>query len=319
MRLRRACFLCLVGVVSLAGEVTILWPDVEQGACMLVMGPETEGVRVGILIDVGTGYSVAPEEPPTEAIGCLLAEDPRIQIKYTLLTHFHSDHYSWFLSLKASGLLAPDCVEYTRYTVEPGQTIDLGSGAILQVLVASGWAWTGAEKIQVTSASDENTLSVGGKISYGEFQAWVGGDLTATVEVKIASYIGDVDLYVLHHHGSHTSSSLTFLRALRLEVAVCQVGDGNPYGHPYSITLRNVLSTADTDGNPMNGTPLLILQNRRSYAGGYSQVLVADPDGPGGSPGVIRLSTDGSSYAITIGTVTLTFSVDEITLSGSPR
>lgn len=77
----------------------------------------------------------------------------------------------------------------------------------MKVVVASGYAWDGERKIQVTTATDENPLSVGLLISYGDFQLWVGGDLTSPVEVKIAPYVGDVDVYVMHHHGSYTSSS----------------------------------------------------------------------------------------------------------------
>jgi len=75
--------------------------------------------------------------------------------------------------------------------------------------------------------------------------------------------------------------------------------------------LRNVLSTPDTDGDPQNGTPLILLQNAGSYAGGLSQVYVADPDGPGGRPGWIMLTTDGTYYTLRSGDTTLTLPVDE--------
>jgi len=263
-----------------------------------------------MLIDAGTGRSVAPEEPPHLTLRRLLEEDPRIAIRYVLLTHFHSDHSSWLATIKEAGLLAPDCEEHTRLTVEPGQVFDLG-GLTVKVVVASGYTWDGERKIQVTTATDENPLSVGLLISYGDFQLWVGGDLTSPVEVKIAPYVRDVDVYVMHHHGSYTSSSLPFLRVLRPEVVIAQLGDMNPYGHPHPSALRYVLSTPDTDGDPRNGTPLILLQNAGGYAGGLPQVYVADPDGPGGRPGWIMLTTDGTSYTLRFGDTTLTLPVDE--------
>ncbi|MEM1668728.1 MAG: MBL fold metallo-hydrolase [Thermofilaceae archaeon] len=305
------CLFLAAALWALSGLAqAFIWPDVEQGACLLVIGPEQGGVKPAMLIDAGTGRSVAPEEPPHLTLRRLLEEDPRIAIRYVLLTHFHSDHSSWLATIKEAGLLAPDYEEHTRLTVEPGQVFDLG-GLTVKVVVASGYAWDGERRIQVTTATDENPLSVGLLISYGGFQLWVGGDLTSPVEVKIAPYVGDVDVYVMHHHGSYTSSSLPFLRVLRPEVVIAQLGDMNPYGHPHPSALRNVLSTPDTDGDPRNGTPLILLQNAGSYAGGLSQVYVADPDGPGGRPGWIMLTSDGTSYTLRFGDTTLTLPVDE--------
>ncbi|MEM4531907.1 MAG: hypothetical protein QXY39_08575, partial [Thermofilaceae archaeon] len=82
--------------------------------------------------------------------------------------------------------------------------------------------------------------------------------------------------------------------------------------------LRNVLSTPDTDGDPRNGTPLILLQNAGSYAGGLSQVYVADPDGPGGRSGLITLVTDGAGYVLVFGNETLFFPVDERLFPASP-
>jgi len=95
---------------------------------------------------------------------------------------------------------------------------------------------------------------------------------------------------------------------LKPEVAICQVGS-NSYGHPTSEVLQNLISAVDTDGDPENGTPLVILQNQGYYEGGLDNVFVADPDGPGGTAGTVELTTDGTTYTIRIPSLTTPLSL----------
>ncbi|MFZ2349668.1 MAG: lamin tail domain-containing protein [Candidatus Bipolaricaulis anaerobius] len=302
-----AVSLFLVVGLGWGQQLTIFWPDIEQGACMLVVGPEEGGVRKALLIDSGTFHSVAPEEQPAITIGRFLEENPMVAIKYVVISHDDRDHYSWIASIRTAGLLAADVIEYRWDTEDlPGTSIELGGGAKALVVVANGKVWTGKEIAHAATPGDDNARSVGILISYLHFQAWVGGGLGGDLpgssytdlETPIASYIGDVDLYVMHHHGSKYSSSRVLLDVLKPEVSICQAGDGNNYGHPTAEAVARVLATVDTDSDNTNGTPLVILQNRGSYTLTTPGVYIADPDGPGGLPGTITLTTDGYSYTI---------------------
>ena len=42
------------------------------------------------------------------------------------------------------------------------------------------------------------------------------------------------------HHGSYTSSSYQFLRAVQAEYAVISCGQGNSYGHPHDQILSRL-------------------------------------------------------------------------------
>ena len=66
------------------------------------------------------------------------------------------------------------------------------------------------------------------------------GDVSAEVEREIASQFAAVPLRVLKvpHHGSLTSSSSEFVRALAPRVAVVSVGRSNRFGHPAPAVLQ---------------------------------------------------------------------------------
>lgn len=304
-----AVALLILFLPALAGELVVAWPDVEQGACTLIVGPDGSGV----LIDAGTSNAEPPDQDIVEWLREVAQTYPDFHLRYIIATHYHQDHICWIDDVVNAGILDSDGVVYDRgssystatfsayenavmafrQSISPGQVIDLG-GATLQCLIAAGEV-QGSDSI---TTSDENNLSLGFLLSYADFQLWVGGDLEEDMETLAKDVIGDVDVYVVHHHGSNTSSTLSFLNAIKPEVAVCQVGE-NTYGHPSIVTTSFILHAQDTDGDPDNGTPMLILQNKGSYFAHYAQVYIADPDGAGAQPGNIELHTDGTSYIIT--------------------
>lgn len=302
-----------------ASQLTILWPDIEQGACTLIIGPD----GTGVLIDAGTlqpPQITKPQGTPDQALVPWLHQVAQtyadFKLQYIVVTHYHQDHIQWIEDVVAAGFLEQNGVVYdrggsytsatfTRYsravapyrkTISLGDTIPLGDGAFLICLLVAGEVYGGGS----VSTKDENNLSTGLLLSYKDFQLWVGGDSGHTVEAIAGPVIGDVDVYVVHHHGSDGSSSTDFLSTIKAEVAICQVG-ANPsdYNHPRLGTIERILAAPDTHGNTTNGTPFLILQNRGYYTSTLDRVYIADPDtDTGGRPGTISLLTDGYSYTI---------------------
>ena len=68
------------------------------------------------------------------------------------------------------------------------------------------------------------------------------GDATSDIEERIIADHPDLscDILKVGHHGSDTSSSKSFLLALRPEVAVISVGAANSYGHPDESVIRRL-------------------------------------------------------------------------------
>ncbi|MFY0583430.1 ComEC/Rec2 family competence protein [Cystobacter fuscus] len=113
-----------------------------------------------------------------------------------------------------------------RFTAHRGDTFSLCGQVTLTVLASNG---------NGVSTDDENAKSVVVKVTYGAFDALVGGDLTSTpddIESTLLAEVGELELYKVHHHGSRYSSGNAFLDKTVPLVSFISVGRDNTYGHP---------------------------------------------------------------------------------------
>jgi beta-lactamase superfamily II metal-dependent hydrolase len=96
----------------------------------------------------------------------------------------------------------------------------------------------------------ENPLSIGLKISYGDFDYFTGGDMAGinalglpdenSIEAHVAPVIGPVDIATLNHHGNRDAASPSFVRTLRPRVWIQQTWSSD---HPGQDVLRRITST----------------------------------------------------------------------------
>lgn len=93
--------------------------------------------------------------------------------------------------------------------------------------------------LPILPCGNENDLSLSARISYGNFRAEVGGDLSGDntdlyvdVESTIAASVGKLDVYKVHHHCSSHSSNDAWLAAIKPTIGIISAGTGNTYGHP---------------------------------------------------------------------------------------
>jgi competence protein ComEC len=100
--------------------------------------------------------------------------------------------------------------------------------------------------MNVEKVNDTNMSSIVGKLSYGSSTFMFTGDAPINVEQNLAKRYGgslESDVLKVGHHGSKTSSSEAFLKAVAPQFAVISVGLKNMYGHPHKevIDLLNKL------------------------------------------------------------------------------
>ena len=317
--LRVALFVtALTWQLSLSQNLLAIYPDVEQGSATLIVSPSGNAV----LIDAGS--EIFPtDNDVSQFLQDLLQRGIFNRLIATLSTHYNEDHIGSMDRVLDSGIMPPNGLVYdrgdfpqatmtrayedyldaaqgfTRRTASPGEVIDLGGGASLEFIVVNGVLSDGSIIDVSGSPQLENSLAIAIVVRYGGFDLWIGGDLTGNaanglpdVETPAGTLAGDVDVYTVNHHGSQNTSSVqTFLDQITPEVAICQNGTGNTFGHPNSIAVRRILRFGDFFAN--NPGPASDERIDNSLASGFS-----DPDGLGGIAGAIHIATDGTQYVV---------------------
>ncbi|HHL2030424.1 TPA: ComEC/Rec2 family competence protein [Clostridium perfringens] len=115
--------------------------------------------------------------------------------------------------------------------IKEGTKIDLGKDTEVQVYSP------------VKSQYEElNNYSPVMKISYGQNSFMFTGDAESLVEKEILSENKDLkaDVLKLGHHGSHSSTSEEFLKAVDPSIAIVSCAKDNKYGHPHKETMSNL-------------------------------------------------------------------------------
>ena len=90
--------------------------------------------------------------------------------------------------------------------------------------------------------ANENDMSLGFRLSYGEQHFLVCGDAEQASELDMVASGEELqsDVYVVHHHGSALSTTDAFLDAVNPRYAVISCGKDNSYGHPAMETMQRL-------------------------------------------------------------------------------
>lgn len=91
-------------------------------------------------------------------------------------------------------------------------------------------------------ATETNDASIVVKGGYCNKDFMLMGDASTAVESKIVRGFDNLEVEILKagHHGSNTSSSLSFLKAVSPDAVILSYGEGNSYGHPHNEVLSNI-------------------------------------------------------------------------------
>lgn len=224
---------------SEGGKLSVYFLDVGQGDSILIESPT--GGRV--LIDGGKNRQVLTR------LGEILPFGDR-RIDVVIATHTDADHIGGLpevVSLYDIGVfLEPGITDvgplntdlHSRLEDEGalvlearrGMKLDLGGGAMLTVLFPN----------QDVSWWPSNDASIVSRLTYGESEFLLTGDATHRTEnilLSLDSKLLDVDVLQAGHHGSHTSTSLTFVTAVSPLYTAISAGKDNSYGHPHKEVL----------------------------------------------------------------------------------
>lgn len=222
-----------------AGQLTVHFIDVGQGDSILIQTPSQN-----ILIDGG------PKAAGSSVVSYIKGQGVS-KLNLVIGTHPHEDHIGGLVAVLQSipvTEVIDSAVPHTTKTYEDylniiesknirftdgraGAVRDLGGGASMQIVHPSS-----------PSASDLNNASVVARIVFGQISFLFSGDAESAAESQILGRGAAIASTILKvgHHGSRTSTSQSYLDAVKPKAAVIMCGAGNSYGHPHEETLAKL-------------------------------------------------------------------------------
>ena len=272
---KRLLLWLLVGLILAAAALAALWsrgmitlPLAGEKQEMISSQAPADGIRARIdVIDVGQGSALLIQSggeamlvdgggsAHSSRTVAYLKEQGVTHLKYIVATHYDADHmYGAVGALEAFGadtVLVPDYEEESYVfqvfrqhlankrtaTVHPAPGDSFGLGYCrFTVLAPCGSVY-----------GKENDRSIALRFTDGVHSLLVTGDAEAQSEAEmVQNSKGErrlkSDVYVAGHHGSGSSSTEAFLRAVKPSFAVISCGAGNDYGHPHASALNRLKS-----------------------------------------------------------------------------
>ena len=315
--LRSAClWLVCAGTLPAAKNLSIYFIDVEGGQATLFVAPGGESM----LVDTGwTGNN----HRDALRIAAAAKNAGVKKIDYLVITHYHADHVGGVYQLAEKFPIVnfvdhgastetgkPAEILFNEYSavrskghhieVKPGDTLPL-KNLDVKILSAGGevlgTALPGAGEPNPACAGTsrpaedktENGRSVGMLITFGDFRVLDMGDLTQDREYPLVcpdNKVGTVDLFLVSHHGTASSDSVPFVRAIAPRVAI--VNNGAHKGGSAQVwqTVRDTRSLIDLwqlhyalDADKQHNSPDTFIANLDADCEGKWIKVTAEKDG----------------------------------------
>jgi competence protein ComEC len=291
--------------------------DVEGGQATLLVSPSGKS----LLVDTGWPGNNGRD---AQRIQAAMKDAGITSIDKVLITHFHVDHVGGVPNLvehvkvgefldhgvnrEDSDITRHDYAAYVkaigttpRRTIHPGDTIEIPGLSIL-VLTADGEHINAVPGITPKPNSlcasepkweldtTENPRSAGILVRFGKFRFLDLGDLTKAKEIPLvcpANLIGQVDLFLVNHHGFNLSNSKSFVHAIHPRVAIMDNG-AHKAGSPEAwqtvhqspgIEDLYMLHTAEDSDAAHNSDAALVANLKGSTSDGSYFKVIAHQDG----------------------------------------
>jgi len=212
------------------GEVWLTLLDVGQGLATVI---QTE--QHTLVFDAGAQYSEQSDMGESVVLPFLRYQGIR-HLDMLMISHGDNDHSGGAASLLAN-------LPVTTISSSVKNWADLGGGQYCQA--GQRWEWDG---VQFTVLSpdqqiyaSENDQSCVLKIMGSNHSFLLTGDIEQAAETRLVDRYGETlhsSVLIAPHHGSKTSSSLTFLEKVKPSWVLIPAGHMNRFGFPHPQVLK---------------------------------------------------------------------------------
>lgn len=236
------------------GKLQIHFMNVGQGDGAILISPRGEVV----LFDNGVRTLCDRPVSYLEQLGVT-------SIQYHITSHYHDDHIGCTKEVLAEFPLqkfAYDRGGTYPQTAQPGgtfykykravgnkrKTASLGLTITLDANTASpvkiSFVALNGNGIPTQNENDRSLVAV---VTFGKFNAVIGGDLSGfdesvykDIETSVAQRVGQVEVYKVNHHGSMYSTNTTWIGTIKPRVGIISVGSNKDHGHPTKECLKRL-------------------------------------------------------------------------------
>ena len=216
----------------------IYYVDVGQAdSTIITCDDDVLMIDGGNVADSQLIFSILRNTLHIEHINCMIA------------THPHEDHVGGLAAAlnacSVDRLLTP-VLEYDTKAFHSMMKYAEKQGTIVEIPAVGDSFMIGSARVDILGPlrfyENNNDKSIVCRITHGENTFLFGGDAEWTSEHDLVDSGVDLsaDVLKVNHHGSDTSTSYVFLRAVMPKYAVISVGKGNSYGHPSEIVLSRL-------------------------------------------------------------------------------
>ena len=233
-------------------NLVVRFLDVGQADCEIIQFPDGRN----IIIDGGKNETEYQLVEKIKRYGIQ-------KFDYVIATHPHEDHIGGLDKVidnfEIGCIYMPNAISNSKTFDDVLNSIENKNVTVKQA--KAGIRVIDEEKINmffVAPNSDyyeeTNDYSAVVRLTYNGFSFLFTGDAEACSEREMLENGMDIkaDVLKVGHHGSSTSTTYNFLKAVGPDYAVIEVGKDNDYGHPHKETLEALgdimVYRTDTDG-----------------------------------------------------------------------